>query len=80
MTILADMTRKDQFYWLQENAPQIACWRDEFVEAARKYARRIAKCDGALERSGATEESYFTTIMDGADASLAEEVRRDLGL
>ena len=80
MTILADMTRQEAFWWLQEHGQALAIARDEFLEAATKYARFVAKCEGALERTGATAESFLSTIMDGADGALAEEVRRDLGI
>lgn len=80
MTILADMTREETFYWLQEHGEQLAVARDEFVEAVQKYTRFVAKCEGALERTGATAESFADAIMDTADACLAEEVRRDLGV
>ena len=80
MTTMADMTRSEVFHWLQFHGPLIGCARDEFVAAAQKYAHVIAKCNGVFENARTTPASFVEDIMDRADAALAEEVQRDLGL
>lgn len=79
MTLLADMNRNQVFSWLQEHGPVVGVALDELEEAVNAFARKVSKCDGAWERTGATAADVAESIMNTAIGSLAEEVRRDLG-
>lgn len=80
MTRLAELNRAECFGWLEKNSPAIESARDDFVKAVRAYGEVLANSKGAFEWPGATAASFVDSVMDRADAALADEVQRDLNL
>lgn len=79
-TVLAEMNRSEVTNWLMYHAESIAVARDEWIEATRKYATFLAKCNGAFENGQTTADSFATDRINGADNALADELKRDFGL
>ena len=73
-----DADKADRTDWFNFYGQMVAEARAEFEFAAVRYATLLGEC-GATERE-LSGRDIVDQILDAADAMLAEEVRRDLGV